>query len=52
MAILISDKVEIRIKKIVRQRGTLYNDERINLMRYNNSKCITNNKSENMQSQN
>ena len=41
VAILVSDKVDFKIKTITRDRGTPYNDQRINpKRRYNNYKCL------------
>ena len=41
VAILISDKIDFKIKTVKRQRRTLHNDQRINpRRRYNNYKYI------------
>ena len=40
IAILISDKIDFKIKAVERDKKALYNDQRINSRRYNNYKYI------------
>ena len=41
VAVLVSDKIDFKIKTVTREGGTLHNDQRINpRRRYNNYKCL------------